>query len=169
MPWWWWAVALGFAIPSVEGVAVLGPEMTNDASWVAAAVALVVTVAVVAAALLALSRSDVVVDLAGLHAGDRVLEPEAIGRVRVLNRDAARALLGRDARADAYLSIKPWVHTAVQVEVIAQQSATQSPYWVVAARRPNELADALARLASASRGHAPLEDLSTVEDLSTTP
>lgn len=164
MPWWWWVVALGFAVPSVEAVAVLGPEMTNDPSWLAAIVALVVTVAVIAAALLALSRSDVVVDAAGLHAGGRVLEPRQIGRVRVCNRQDARALLGRDARADAYLSLKPWVHTAVQIETVGLHGAVRPPYWVVASRRPNELADSLVTLASAARGHVP-----TVENFSSTP
>lgn len=164
VPWWWWVVALTFAIPSVEAVAVLGPEMTGKATWLAASIALVATILAVAAALLTLSRSDVVVDAGGLHAGARVLQPSAMGRVRVLNREAARALLGRDARADAYLSIKPWVHTAVQIEVVGPQGIVRPPYWVVASRRPNELADALATLGSVTRGHVP-----TIEDFSTTP
>jgi len=166
-------VALVFAVPSIEAVAVLGPEMTNNATWLAATIAFVVTAVVIAAVLLGLSRSGVVVDAAGLHAGGRTLAPDAVGWVRVLNAETARTVLGRDARADAYLSIKPWVHTAVQIEVTGTPGAVRPPYWVVATRRPNELADVLTALGLSSRGHAGLVGdgsarAGTVDDLSST-
>lgn len=144
VPWWWWAVALAFAAPSVEAVVVLGPELTGRGGWLLAFACFVVTAGVVAWLLLALSRSDVDVDRDGLRAGRDVLAAASIGRVRALDRTATRAVLGPDARADAQLNIRPWVHTAVQIEVVDGTDTT--PYWVVGTRRPAELATALEKL-----------------------
>jgi len=77
----------------------------------------------------------------------------AIGRVRALDPATMRDLLGRDARADAVLSIRPWVVTGVQVEVA--DPADRTPYWVVATRRPTELATALRTLAPRADGDEP--------------
>jgi len=150
VPWWWWVIALVIVVPTAEAVVVLGPEITTQGSWTLGFLCLVVTVALVAAVLLSLSRSDVDVDRRGLRAGRDTLAASAIGRVRVLDRTTARALLGRDARADAHLSIRPWVHTAVQIEVVDPTDRT--PYWVVGTRRPGELAAALAMLGSLAAG-----------------
>jgi len=156
VPWWWWVVALAIAVPTAEAVVVLGPEISTRGSWARGAICLVVTVVVVASALLSLSRSDVEVDHRGLRAGHETLPAGAIGRVRTLDPAAARAVLGRDARADARLSLRPWVRTAVQIEVDqarADPDTASAPYWVVATRRPRELATALETLRDRSRGH----------------
>jgi hypothetical protein len=81
-----------------------------------------------------------------------VLPATAIGRVRQLDAAGARLLLGRDARADAHLSIRPWIHTAVQVEVVDPLDST--PYWIVGTRRPAELIGVLHTLRSAVSGDA---------------
>lgn len=138
------------AVPTAEAVVVLGPEMTTRASWFVGIVTLVVTVGLIAAALLALSRSDVDVDGRGLRAGGRVLPAGSIGAARPLDPTSARLLLGREARADAHLSIRPWIHTAVQVEVVDRSDRT--PYWIVGTRRPEQLAAALDRLRTRSGG-----------------
>lgn len=153
VPWWWWAVALVIALPSVEIVVVFAPEMTSHGSWLRALTAGIITVAVIAGVLLSLSRSEVDVDGGGLRADRDVLPPTAIGRVRVLDRTTARMVLGREARADAHLSIRPWVHTAVQIEV--RDPADRTPYWVVGSRRPKELAAALNMLRGSSAGDDP--------------
>jgi hypothetical protein len=153
VPWWWWAVALVVVVPSVEIVVVFAPEMTSHGSWLRALVAGLVTIAAIAALLLSLSRSEVEVDRGGLRADRDLLPPTAIGRVRVLDRTTARLVLGREARADAHLSIRPWVHTAVQIEV--RDPADRTPYWVVGSRRPTELAAALNMLRGSSAGDDP--------------
>jgi hypothetical protein len=153
VPWWWWLVALAVAVPSVEVVVVFAPDMTSHGGWLLAAVAFAVTVGAVSALLVSLSRSDVEVDHRGLRADRGFLPTAAIGRVRVLDRPRARALLGRDARADAHLSIRPWIYTAIQVEV--RDPAAQVPYWVVGTRRPEELAATLEMLRLPSSGDEP--------------
>lgn len=141
MPWWWWAVTLLVAVPSVEVVAVYAPDAVSHRGWLTAAVAFVATLAVVAAVLLALSRSEIRADGQGLWVDGDSLPASAVGRVRVLEPEHARLVLGRDADVAARLSIKPWLHRAVQIEV-ADPAAT-TPYWVVASRRPERLAAAL--------------------------
>jgi DUF3093 family protein len=153
VPVWWWAVALVIAVPSFEIVTVFAPEMTSHGGWLLATGVAIVTVALVAAFLMSLSRSDVAVDAAGLRVDRQLLPAAAIGRVRVLGELTMRDVLGRDARADAVLSIRPWLHTGVQIEVV--DAADPTPYWVVATRRPAELANVLSTLALRAAGDEP--------------
>ena len=141
VPWWWWAVSLLVAVPSVEVVAVYAPDAVSHRGWLAVAVAFAATVAVVSAVLLALSRSEIRADGQELWVDGESLPAFAVGQVRVLNPDQARRVLGRDADVAARLSIKPWLHRAVQIEVADPNDPT--PYWVVASRRPEQLAAAL--------------------------
>lgn len=161
VPWWWWIVAVCVAVPSVEVVAVLGPHFANNATWGLAVLWFFVAVVAVAAILLALSTSDVEVESAGLRAGRDRLPASAIGRVRQLDRAGARRVLGRDARADARLSIRPWVHTAVQIEVV--DPARPEPYWVVGTRRPGELAAVLDTLRDGPIGHERADTRSAID------
>ncbi len=155
VPLWWWPVALVIALPSFEIVFVFAPEMTSHGGWLLALGVALGTIAAVAAFLLSISRSEVAVDATGLRADRQFLPGAAIGRVRVLAEITMRDVLGRDARADAVLSIKPWLHTAVQIEVVDDVDPT--PYWVVATRRPAQLADALGALAARPAGDEPGE------------
>jgi len=141
VPWWWWVVGTLIAVPTTEGVVVLGPEMSNRPSAVLAIVCLVATIGVEAAFLQMLGRSDVDVDSAGLRAGREALPASHLGRARSLDAVHARRLLGPGLRADAELSLRPWIKTAVQIEV--EDDDDRTPYWVVATRRPAELVAAL--------------------------
>lgn len=153
VPVWWWAVAMVIAVPSIEIVTVFAPEMTSHGGWLLALGVGIVTIVLVAAFLISISRSDVGVDASGLRVDRQVLPATAIGRVRVLGQATMRDVLGRDARADAVLSIKPWLHTGVQIEVV--DPADPTPYWVVATRRPAELAYLLGTLAPRPAGDEP--------------
>lgn len=140
VPWWWWVVGAVIAVPTTEAVVVLGPEMSNHPNALAAIACALVTLLVEAVLLIALGRSDVTVDRTGLQAGSTMLVASHVSRSRSLDAVAARRLLGPGLRADAELSLRPWIKTAVQIEVAADD---RTPYWVVATRRPDELVAAL--------------------------
>ena len=151
VPWWWWVIGPAIAVPSTEAVVVLGPEMSHHPTVLLAVTCLVVTLGVIAAFLLLLGRSDVRVDSTGLQAGPVKLAVGNIGRSRALDQAASRRLLGPGLRADARLSLRPWIKTAVQIEV---RSDSATPYWVVATRRPGELVAALGVVRDALGGPA---------------
>ncbi|HEY8728887.1 MAG TPA: DUF3093 domain-containing protein [Acidothermaceae bacterium] len=154
VPWWWWLVALAIVLPTTEAV-VLGPDMSQHPSALLTWGSLAAATALVAGCLRALGRSDVAVDDSGLHAGRVVLPASAIGRARALDPTAAHRLLGPGLRADAHLSLRPWIKTAVQVEVSERDDAAPfCPYWVVATRRPSELVAALDEIARRAPGQA---------------
>jgi hypothetical protein len=156
VPWWYWVLAVVIVVPSIEAVVVLGPELTTQGSWLTGGITLVVTLAVIAFVLISLSTLGVTVDGDGLTAGKALLPASAIGRIRQLDPAATRAILGRDARADAQLSIRPWIHTAVQIEVIDAFDST--PYWIVGTRRAAELVGVLHTLRLTVSGDAQNSD-----------
>jgi hypothetical protein len=155
VPWWWWVVGLALALPTSEAVVVLGPEMTLHHTSLYTTATLVATALFVAACLILLSRSIVSVDADGLHAGRDTLVVRSVGRARGLDAAAARRLLGPGLRADAQLSLIPWIKTAIQVEVDDPDDST--PYWVVATRRPAQLLAALGAVRGTPTGH-PADD-----------
>ncbi len=154
VPWWWWLVAFVIIVPTVEAIVVLGPEMTTQAGWLAGGITLAITVAAITFALIALSSVGVTVRPEGLLAGKTLLPTSAIGQIRSLDAVTARQVLGQQARADAHLSIRPWIKTAIQIEVV--DSVDTTPYWVVATRRPAELIGVLHTLRSVNLGDAAL-------------
>jgi hypothetical protein len=152
VPWWWWVLAIVIVVPSIEAVVVLGPEMATRAGWLTGGITLAATLAVIGFVFGTLSSLGVTVSDDGVLAGKSLLPASAIGRVRQLDAVAARRLLGRDARVDAHLSIRPWITTAVQIEVVDDLDST--PYWIVGTRRPAELVGVLHTLRSTSGGDA---------------
>jgi hypothetical protein len=140
VPWWWWVVGTAIAVPTTEAVVVLGPEMSHRPTVLLAVSCLVGTMLVMALCLMLLGRSDVDLGHDGLRAGTALLPADHVGRSRTLDAAAARRVLGPGIRADAGLSLRPWIKTAVQIEVDHDPS---TPYWVVATRRPAELVAAL--------------------------
>jgi hypothetical protein len=142
VPWWWSVVGAVIAVPTTEAVVVMGPEMSNQHPTLTLAIGcLVATLALEALFLVLLGRSTVDVDESGLRAGNVALPASRIGRVRALDAATAHRLLGPGLRADAELSLRPWIKTAVQIEV--EDTVDTTPYWVVATRRPSELVAAL--------------------------
>ncbi|WP_324650918.1 DUF3093 domain-containing protein [Georgenia sp. H159] len=82
------------------------------------------------------------------RAGNARIGVEHLGTAEVLDADAMRAAMGPEADARAYLCHRPWVRQAVRVAVVDPDDPT--PYWLVASRRPTELAAALGRAGQAA-------------------
>jgi hypothetical protein len=109
---------------------------------------LAITVAVFAALILITAaflvnwgRATIEVTDGELRAGDDVLPLAETGEVRALDENQARALRGPRADPRAYILIRPYLRYAVYVEVTGPDPA--HPYWLVATRRPAELAAAI--------------------------
>lgn len=62
------------------------------------------------------------------------------GPVTALDADQARRLRGPDADANAFLLLRPYVSTAVLIDIA--DPADPTPYWLVSVRDPQRLADA---------------------------
>lgn len=140
-PAWWIAVA-AFAIAwGWVAFVVAGPPT---------AVAVAVAVAVVTGALL-WSYGSTVLEAGpdGLRVGRAHLTHEHVGAVTALDAAGARTLLGPGADARAWLHVRPYISTAVQVEV--RDPADPAPYWVVSTRDPSAIARALGRPAGSAR------------------
>jgi hypothetical protein len=137
----WWVLSALFL------ASVLVAFLVSTPSWVAATATAVLT-AVVAGVLLGYGAARVSVRDGVLTAGRARIGVGDLGPVQVLDAGAARLLAGRHADARAYLLIRPYLSRAVQVEVTDARDPT--PYWLVATRRPERLADALAAAGAGS-------------------
>lgn len=130
----WWVAGMFFALTFVTAVGFYaGP-------WIAVGAG-AVTAAVVALALAWYGRLSVVVDDQGLHAGAAVLEWPYLGEVVVHDRSATRRRLGPDADPAAWLLVRGFVPTSVEVTV--RDEADPHPYWLVSSRRAAQLAAAI--------------------------
>jgi Protein of unknown function (DUF3093) len=65
------------------------------------------------------------------------------GAVTPLDADAARRARGPEADANAFLVLRPWVPTAVRVEIV--DPADPTPYWLVSTCRPERFASAASK------------------------
>lgn len=92
----------------------------------------------------------VAVDEGGFHAGKARIEVEHVGSVEVLDSDETRRVSGVDADARAHLVLRPYLRTAVKVEIT--DPADRTPYWLVHSRDPEALAAALTSATSATTG-----------------
>jgi hypothetical protein len=130
---WWLLSALFLA-------SVLVAFLVSTPLWVALTATAALT-AVVAGVLLGYGGARVSVRDGVLTAGRARIAVAHLGPPRVLDAEAARLLAGREADARAYLLIRPYLSRAVQIPVLDPRDPT--PYWLVATRRPDRLADAL--------------------------
>lgn len=78
-----------------------------------------------------------------LRAGGATLPLDATGNVVALDERQAAALRGPRADPAAHLLLRPYLKRAVYVAVA--DPASTVPYWLIATRRPEELAAAIQR------------------------
>jgi hypothetical protein len=134
LPWWAWPLALA-------GGALLAAEVWLGAgglrAWVPFAVVLPLTVAV----LFWLGRIRVTVTADEFQVDDARLPLAVISQVVALDADGKREVLGVGAHPLAFVIQRPWLSGAVQV--VLDDPADPTPFWVVSTRHPVELASAL--------------------------
>jgi hypothetical protein len=136
-------VPASYWLLSVPVIALLGAELFAGFSVMVAVIVYAALVTVFGGFLLGWSAARIEVDDTTLRAGRDSLPLSAIGEVIAL--DAKQAALMRGPRADpaAHLLLRPYLKQAVCVRLADPTSGV--PYWLLATRRPDELAAAISR------------------------
>jgi hypothetical protein len=87
------------------------------------------------------------VDGEAIRVGRAVIEHEYVASCRALDGPATRVRSGVQADARAHLVLRPYVSTAVEIEL--DDPADPVPYWLVSSRRPEAFAAAVRQAAAA--------------------
>lgn len=95
----------------------------------------------VAAAIFRAAAVEIGVSDTALLVGRANIDRSYLGTVTALGPAEAKRRRGPDADARAYLVLRPYLNSAVEIEVIDPDDPV--PYWLVATRRPKALAAAL--------------------------
>jgi len=134
VPWWWWPTAPAFAALLAAEVYLGVPGLATWIPYVALLPAALATLWWLGRLQIAVADDEFLVD-------DARLPLRFVARVVALDRVAKRDLLGPGAHPQAFVVQRPWISGGVQV--ILNDPADPTPYWVVSSRRPKELAQAL--------------------------
>ncbi|MEV4464489.1 DUF3093 domain-containing protein [Micromonospora echinofusca] len=142
LPWWLWLGGLGAA-------ALLALEVWMGAPGVRAWLPFVVLLPATVAGLVWLGRIRIAVRDGDLRVDDARLPVEFVADVVPLDAAGRREVLGVGADPLAFVVQRPWIPGAVQV--VLDDPADPTPFWVVSTRRPVELAEALLAARDAAR------------------
>lgn len=134
LPWWMWPTGLAVA-------ALLAMEIWMGGVGVRAWLPFVVLLPATGGLLWWLGRIRVAVQDDELRVDDARLPLRFVSDVVPLDADGRREILGPGADPLAFVVQRPWVSGAVQV--ILDDPADPTPYWVVSSRDPLALADAV--------------------------
>jgi hypothetical protein len=134
VPWWAWPAAV-----LVGGL--LAAEVWMGSSGLRAWVPFVVLVPLTVGAMFWLSRIQVAVTAHEFQVDDARLPVSVIADVIALDGDGKREVLGVGAHPLAFVVQRPWIKGAVQV--VLDDPADPTPFWVISTRHPVKLATAL--------------------------
>jgi hypothetical protein len=130
----WWALLLLFLVSLWLAVAVSTPPLVM---WAVTGLFTAVGVGL----LLGYGRARLDVGDDALWAGRARLEWRCCGPATPLDAEQARRLHGVDADPRAYLLTRPYISTAVRVEV--RDATDPTPYWLLSTRHPKRLAETI--------------------------
>jgi Protein of unknown function (DUF3093) len=150
VPLWWWLLVTACVV-------LFGSGVWAGFSLTIAALTYAGLEAVAAAILVAWGSARIEVTAEALRAGRHRLPLAEIAGVSALDRAQAAALRGPRADPAATLLLRPWLPLGVYVEVAGRPAG--QPYWLLATRRPGQLAAAIEQaritaLLDGSAGHA---------------
>jgi hypothetical protein len=134
VPWWSWPLLLGAAALLAAEIGLGAP---GARTWVPYAVLLPLA----ALGLYWIGRIRLTVTGGELRVDDARLPVRFVADAIPLDATGRRELLGVGADPLAFVVQRPWVSGAVQV--VLNDPADPTPYWVVSSRHPHQLAAAL--------------------------
>ena len=143
VPWWWWLAATALA-------ALLAAEIWLGATGVRAWLPFAVLLPLVVAGLWWLGRIRLAVTAGELRVDDARLPVRFVADAIAIDASGKRELLGVGSDPLAFVVQRPWIGGAVQV--LLDDPADPTPYWVVSSRRPVELAAAVLAARDAAAG-----------------
>ncbi|MEQ4303212.1 DUF3093 domain-containing protein [Plantactinospora sp. B6F1] len=144
LPWWLWLAGIVVA-------ALLATELWLGGTGVRAWLPFVVLLPLAAVGLSWLGRIQVAVRDGELLVDDARLPVRFVADAIPLDAEGRREVLGVGADPMAFVVQRPWVPGAVQV--VLDDPADPTPYWVVSSRHPVRLAEAI--LASSAPARTP--------------
>ena len=134
LPWWYWLAGLALA-------GLLAAELWMGATGARAWLPFVVLLPATVAALAWLSRIRVAVGDGELLVDDAHLPVRYVADAVPLDAAGRREVLGAGSDPLAFVVQRPWIGGAVQV--VLDDPADPTPFWVVSTRHPVELAAAI--------------------------
>jgi hypothetical protein len=142
VPWWWWLFA-------VAGAAGLAAEIWLGGDGIQAWLPFAVLLPLAVAGLWWLGRIRVSVVGDELWVDDARLPVRFVADAVPIDSDGKRQLLGPGTDPMAFVIQRPWISGAVQV--LLDDPADPTPYWVVSSRNPVRLAAAITAARSETR------------------
>jgi hypothetical protein len=133
-PWWWYVVAVGVACVLAGEFRLSGVDLTV---WIPFCTLIPLAVAIT----WWLGRSTLEIADGELRIRDAHLPLADVSGVVALDAPTMRLVVGREGDPTAFVSIRPWIGTGVQVWLDDEDDPT--PYWVVSTRHPEELVRAV--------------------------
>jgi hypothetical protein len=134
VPWWWWPFGLAVA-------ALLAAEVFLGAPGFAKYIPYLVTLPLTGGFLWYVGRLRVAVADGEFRVDDAHIPVRYVSQVGVLTGEAKREAVGPRGDPNAFVVLRPWVPGAVLL--VLDDPADPTPYWVVSARHPTRLAEAL--------------------------
>ncbi|MCL2583063.1 MAG: DUF3093 domain-containing protein [Streptosporangiales bacterium] len=136
VPLLWWLLG-------TVSILVIGSGIWAGLSGWWPAITYIVLFALVGSVLVNWTRATIEVSDGVLRAGGTDLPLEKAGKVVALDERETRVVAGPRADPAAHLLLRPYLKRAVYIAVDDAESTV--PYWLIATRRPEELADAIER------------------------
>jgi len=133
-PFWVWAATLSMAL-------VIALTLHSGGDGARAVVPYVVVLPLTVLGLALSSRGRVRVENGALIVPGARIDLNQLGGVRPLDREDTRRLRGPLAQPRAFVTTRPWLTTAVQVQL--EDPDDDTPYWLVGTRDPQALVEAL--------------------------
>ena len=133
-PWWWYLVALGVASLLAAEFHVAGVRLLD---WIPFGVLLPLSVAVV----WSFGRSTLEIADDELRIRSAHLPLEYVTGAVALDAHILRRVVGREGDPAAFVSVRPWIATGVQVWLDDPDDPT--PYWIVSTRSPDRVVSLL--------------------------
>jgi hypothetical protein len=140
-------VPVSYWVLAVPVVVLLGAEVIFVAGGIVPLLAMAVLAVIVVAFLLNWSSATIEVTGSGLRVGKDTLPLSEAGEAIALDERQAALLRGPRADPAAHILLRPYLKRAVYVAIA--DPAEGVPYWLIATRRPDELAAAIERARAA--------------------